>query len=209
MLTSVRANEAFGDEVVIETADRRALTRQQSTYRPCCVIHRDRISMGLIRNFSPNGACIESDVELNVGDFVRYFWDTTTNIGAKVAWRNCHNYGLEHVEEIVERKFDFPARSVRVPCKAEAQCWVRGESHSVQVDNISLGGMRISGLMDVEPGALMTVCFCGLEIPSASVRWIDGDTAGVRFATRLTREQLAQIILQKDFMISGIEFDEG
>ncbi|MHA7818743.1 MAG: PilZ domain-containing protein [Erythrobacter sp.] len=186
--------------------ERRSDQRYAATYRPCCLIRGQRASMGLLRNFSSNGACVETELKLKVGDEITYFWESKLNITARVAWRNGKLFGLEHIEEVEQDGNGFPARSVRVPCSARAVCWINGERHSASVENISLGGIRLAGLPDLQFGTLMTVCFCGLEIEAATARWSDSGAVGARFRERLTRRQLAELLLDDQFSFSEIEF---
>ncbi len=162
--------------------------------------------MGLIRNFSIGGASIEVDADLRIGDTVSYFWEANSCISAKVVWRDGKACGLEHTDEVRKASKAFPSRSVRVPCKAEADCWIGGQRNTALVENISLGGMRVGGLPQLEAGALVTIEFCGLEFHSVQVRWFKDGRAGLRFANRMTREILAQLLLDERFALSNIDF---
>jgi hypothetical protein len=189
--------------------ERRSNGRHPAIYRPCCVIASGRVLMGLIRNYSDGGAKIEADANFQVGDRIQYFWDVQTCIAARIVWTNGHEHGLEHEGAIPARGDMFPLRSVRIPCKAEATCWVGGEAHVGQVENIAIGGIRIRGLPAFQQGTMMTVKFCGLEMESAAVRWTDRERTGVRFNQRLSREVLAQLLLNEQFGLTNIEFEHG
>lgn len=188
--------------------DRRHDERHHATYRPCCVIAAKKVSMGLIRNYSVGGARIETDADLKVGDRINYFWEANTCIKARVVWREGRAVGVEHTDAIRKERKVYPMRSVRVPCEAEALCWVNGEIHTALVENISIGGMRLRGLPEIEPGTLMTVTFCDLEFPAVSVRWSKDQRTGVRFANRMTREMLAGLLMDERFGLSSIQFEE-
>lgn len=211
MLISVDRNEiakAGGDEVAgASETDRRGDRRFTATYRPCCIIVGKRATMGLLRNFSAGGACIETDLPLQVGDVITYFWESKLNITARIAWSDEGLYGLEHIAEIEQEDMQFPARSVRVPCQADAVCWINGDRFSAKVENVSLGGIRLTGLPELPFGALMTVCFCGLEVEAATARWSRQGAVGARFRERLTRRQLAELLLSEEFSFTEIEFE--
>ncbi|BDI61648.1 hypothetical protein MACH05_22080 [Qipengyuania nanhaisediminis] len=190
--------------------DRRAAIRHRTMFRPCCVIAPQRVSLGLIRNYSANGACIEIDAgfDLAVGDRIQYFWEARNCISAEVVWRDGRSVGVEHVADIRDEDDQFPVRSVRVPCKSEAICWINGEVHTAVVENISLGGIRLRGLPDTPAGTLFTVTLCGMEFASVAVRWSAGGATGARFSQRLCREDLAALLLDERFGITGIGFDK-
>ncbi len=207
MSISVREAQSITTrELQAPSTDRREEARHVATYRPCCVVHHERMSMGVVRNMSPSGACVESDLEMEVGDMVTYFWEEKTDIAAKVIWKDGNRFGLSHVKEITESKLNFPPRSVRVPCNAEANVWVNGECFRATIENLSLGGMRITGLPPLDRGLMMTICFCGLEIEAASARWSRQKTVGVRFSQSLTRTQIANLLLRPEFALTGVEF---
>lgn len=190
-------------------SERRRDVRHRAIYRPCCVLKSDRAFIGIVRNFSHRGAKIDIDADFEIGDRIIYFWEESTCIEAKIVWNEGREYGLEHLGEVPNNTQSFPVRSVRVPCKAEALCWINGEVHSCLVQNISIGGMLTRGLPPLRMGTMMTVNFCGLELPSTTVRWsIDGQT-GLGFAERLTRETLAQLLLDERFGMAGIDFEEA
>ncbi|MBV7265920.1 PilZ domain-containing protein [Erythrobacter ani] len=186
--------------------ERRNERRHQATYRPCCVIASDRVTMGLIRNFSNRGALIEVEGNFSPGDKISYFWESNLRIYAKIVWHKSNTCGVENMDHDPKTPAVYPPRSVRVPSEAQADYWIRDEKHTAKVENISLGGMRIRTSKWLAPGALMTIGFCGLEFGSVSIRWSDGKRAGLRFAKRLTRESLAQLLLDERFKLKNIEF---
>lgn len=207
MLISVREERAQAGGKA-PSLERRQESRHISTYRPCCLIHHETMSMGLVRNLSSNGACIESELEMEAGDLVRYFWQEKSDIAAKVIWKDGNLYGLSHVDEVVRRELDFPLRSVRVPCRADAIVWIGGNRVGATIENISMGGLRLRGLPPLDPGVMMTICFCGLEIEAASARWSREQNVGVRFASRLSRQQIANLLIHPEFALSCIDFGE-
>ncbi len=206
MSMSAKVLARFDESKHVITVERRRDVRHKATYRPCCVIAAGKVTMGLIRNYSVGGAHIEVDADLSVGDNIRYFWEANTCITAKVVWSDGKAHGVEHVEDIRKPTESFPARSVRVPCQADATCWINGEVQTALVENISLGGMRVRGLPPVTPGTLLSVVFCGIELQSVSVRWVKDGRMGLHFQERLTREMLAQLLLDDQFGLKTIEF---
>lgn len=189
--------------------DRRSDDRHKATYRPCCVIGEGRVTLGLIRNFSKNGARVEVQADFQPGDVIKYFWEADSCISARVVWCDGNAIGLEHLQRSRARSGRYPMRSVRVPCESEAQIWSGGCRYRAQIENISLGGMRLSGLPALKTGSLVSIQFCGLEFDAASVRWSDGLDTGVRFAKRMTRDDLAQLLLDERFGLASVDFAIG
>ena len=67
--------------------------------------------------------------------------------------------------------------------------------------------MRVNGLPEFDTGTLVSVSFCGVEFSAATIRWSSNGTAGIRFAKRLTRENLAALLLSDKFGVAAIEFE--
>ncbi len=189
----------------VEEPERRAVPRFITAFRPGCVIIGGRIVLGMIRNMSTNGVMIELDEPLKLGQKVGYFWDENKLVAATVAWSEGNRHGLENDNQ--ERVFDnrFTYRSVRVPCTLEAEVWDRGDRCRAEVDNLSLGGMRIRGVK-TWTGAPLSINICGIELFNASVVWIRGNEAGVRFADRLSRSQLAAILSHESVSFDRLVF---
>lgn len=187
--------------------ERRRDARHRAIYRPCCVLKSGKAFIGIVRNFSEGGAKIEIDAEFEAGEKIVYFWEQGNCIEANVVWAEGREYGLEHLGKVPNNTDTFPVRSVRVPCEAEAVCWIGGEIHSCLVQNISIGGMLTRGLPPLPTGTMMTVNFCGLELASTTVRWSINGQTGLSFAERLSRDTLAKLLLDERFGMSCIEFD--
>lgn len=200
----ISLNQLCEDDIASE--DRRSEERHDTIYRPCCILCDGKVHLGLIRNQSPGGAQVEVDADLKAGDEVIYFWDYKNSVDARVVWAEDGRIGLIHTADVDPFKHKFPPRSVRVPLKGEATVWFNGVKDTVEVENISLGGMSVvdEGVLDV--GTRLTIQFCGIEICDASVRWQGGGRAGIRFAERLNRKSLAKILQHKSLRFDSIDF---
>ncbi|KPP85097.1 PilZ domain-containing protein [Erythrobacter sp. HL-111] len=185
----------FQDETpsVPPPPERRADRRVVSAFRPGCVLSNGRMLLGIIRNLSSGGVMIELDEPIEPGTRVRYFWDETNVIDAVVAWVDGRAHGLENAADARPFANPFPYRSVRVPCAMRAEIFAGGMCHFAALENLSLGGMRVSGFK-APAGVLLTVRLGGVEFAGASVRWSQRDETGIRFAAPLTRAQLARIL---------------
>lgn len=181
------------DHPLDRAPDRRADRRVISAFRPGCVLVEGRMLLGLIRNLSAGGVMIELEEALEPGTRVRYFWDETNIIDAVVAWSEGRSHGLDNAQAARPFANPFPYRSVRVPCAMRAEIFANGLCHHAALENLSLGGMRVSGFR-APRGALLTVGLGEVELANASVRWCRGDETGIRFERPLTRAQLASIL---------------
>ena len=186
--------------------ERRGDVRVRTIYRPCCLITDSRTAMGIVRNFSDSGAMVEIDLELEIGEHIRYFWDSSLCMSARVVWRDGKAHGLQNIEASAEPVELYPARSVRLPCKVEAICWVDDTVHTVLVENISMGGASLRGLPQLPVGHLLTLSFCGMELDSTSVRWTDGTRTGVSFAHKLSQLKLAELLADERFGLAELEY---
>lgn len=136
---------------------------------------------------------MELDESIEPGTRVRYFWDETNPIDAVVVWSEGRAHGFENAEAARPFENPFPYRSVRVPCAMRAVIYANGVRYESALENLSLGGMRVSGFR-APRGALITVRLGEVELPNASVRWCRGDETGVRFERPLTRPQFARVL---------------
>ena len=186
--------------------ERRSDVRVRTIYRPCCLITNSRTVMGIVRNFSDSGAMVEIDLELEVGEQVRYFWDSSVCVSARVVWRDGRAHGLQHIETVEEPVGIYPARSVRLPCKVEAICWVEDTVHTVLVENISMGGASLRGLPELPVGRMLTLSLCRMELGSTTVRWTDGTRTGVSFAHKLSQLKLAELLADERFGLAELEY---
>jgi len=79
-----------------QSEDRRQSSRYKTTYVPCCILSTGHVTVGLMRNYSDGGARIEADLDLVVGDTIRYFWEADACVTALVVWRQGNIYGVRH-----------------------------------------------------------------------------------------------------------------
>lgn len=208
MKMQTAANASLTDaSAKADIAERRKNVRHQATYRPCCVIAAEKVTIGLIRNISDGGAHIEADVQLSVGEKIQYFCEANNCVTAQIVWRHGDAYGLKHFEKPATQALPHPARSVRIPCDATARCWINGQLYTVSVENLSLGGIRLEGLPQLEKGTLITIDFCGTEFGAAVVRWFKEGKTGLKLSTPLTRNLLARLLIDDSVSVSVIEFN--
>ncbi|MGB3711355.1 MAG: PilZ domain-containing protein [Erythrobacter sp.] len=195
--------------------ERRGLPRVRTAFRPACVVIGDRVVLGMLRNMSSEGVMIEVDEELAEGQRVAYFWNEQQLVNATVIWTEGNRYGLRNEGDQTVFDPDHSYRSVRVPCRVEATVWIRGDRHRVEVDNLSLGGMRVRGVKAWK-GAPLTVCIAGVELCNACVAWTREDgrgenggkgETGIRFANSLSRSQLAEILSHESVRFDQVTFD--
>lgn len=188
-------------EQSIALPDRRNYKRQRAGREPCCVMASDLVVMGVIRNFSFGGACIEVDADFQTDDQVRYFWAANCCMSGRIAWRDGTTYGVEHEDLVREARTALPKRAIRIPCEAEAECFIAGERYTALVENISAEGMRVSSLPETATDARLSISLCGVNLHNVQVRWFEQGRAGLSFADRLSRAALVKLLLDKRFAL--------
>jgi len=203
---SIGAVARVNSDVLAPREERRSRRRMQTAFRPACIVTKGRIALGLLRNISQDGAMIEIDEKLNVGDRVAYFWDEQRLIDARVVRVDGNRYGLANDDEQRADEVDRRFRSVRVPCTVEADIWVGGEHHRARIANLSLGGMQAYGIT-ARKGAPLTIRFAGIELCNACVVWSKGGRTGIRFEQRLSRSQLAATLSHDSVRFDELLFD--
>ncbi|MEE4208179.1 MAG: PilZ domain-containing protein [Parvularcula sp.] len=194
-----------GVSVLDAAPERRNQKRFKTAFRPGCIVIRNRVVLGMIRNMSRHGVMIEVDEPLREGQRLSYFWDENRLVSARVIWSDGNRHGLENDAEAPIYDTRHTYRSVRVPCTLEAEIWTNGERQRLEVANLSLGGMRVRRLQ-ASPGNPLTIAMAGIELYNADVRWNDGHEAGIRFAQRLTRSELSAILTHESVRFGRLDF---
>jgi hypothetical protein len=179
--------------------ERRREERSDTARRRCCVIASDKVAMAQLLSFSIGGARFQSLGDFAVGERLRYFWKANCCMEAEVAWREETTYGLRHVDVSADTGSAFPARPVRIDCRAPAECSVDGQPRPGIVENISLGGLRISGVPGLATGQKVAVRLCSHTILPASVRWLQHGVAGLKLDEPMSPVTLQGLLLDARF----------
>jgi len=200
MLTSSNVRLESDPPALPPMVERRSSSRHRATLRPCCIIVDGAASIGLMRNFSSNGAQLEARIDAVVGDEISYYWPVRSCMRARIVWKDGNVFGLEHVAQgSAAKRARFPSRDLRVPCDVMARCWVAGKPHTVTVENISEGGLCLRDLPKLRHRSQISIEFCGVELSLATVRWQDKGCSGICLAKPFTHKELARLLTDRSF----------
>ena len=134
-------------------------------------------------DLSYEGCGIETAAELEPGQAVKLSILQRGAIDAVVRWCRGDKAGLAFVPAAAEAKKHWPRRSERVALSAEVTLRRLGyASFSVTVTDASPDGCKVELVERPAEGERVLVKFDGLEPLESEVCWIEGFTAGLKFA---------------------------
>ncbi len=196
---STSAKSFFGEHVATAPKEeRRKSSRHRAAFRRCCVVNEGESASGLMRNFSTNGAQIESELQVSVGDEISYFWEVRSCERARVVWVKDNAFGLEHVSIASPPKpSSHPRRDPRVACEAHALCVFAGQSIPVTVENLSAEGIRVRGLPPLDANKRVQIELGGRKLPPAKLRWQDGASTGFSLSARIPVKDMARLLTDR------------
>jgi hypothetical protein len=134
-------------------------------------------------DLSYEGCGIETAAELEPGQAVKLSILQRGAIDAVVRWCRGDKAGLAFVPPAAEAKKHWPRRSQRVALSAEVTLRRLGyASFSVTVTDASPDGCKVELVERPAEGERVLVKFDGLEPLESEVCWVEGFTAGLKFA---------------------------
>jgi hypothetical protein len=180
----------------LESPDQRREGRAQTVYLPCCVRVGNHCGVGLIRNISPSGLMIETDIACEPGDEIDFLQDSNEWRRAKVIWRDERRVGLSALETEAESKPSpaFPHRAIRIPTTLIGKLWLDSGPIEVGIGNISHKGVLAFGMPPIDPNQLVTLTMAGRDFPNTSMRWWAEGSAGLRFGKPITLRVLTELV---------------
>ena len=180
----------------LEAPDLRREGRAQTVYLPCCVRAGNHCGVGLIRNISPSGLMIETDIACEPGDEIDYLQDSNEWRRAKVIWRDERRVGLSNLE--AENQDDpgahFPHRAIRIPTTLIGKLWLDSGPIEIGIGNISHKGVLAFGMPPIDPNQLVTLTIAGRDFANTSMRWWAEGSAGLRFGAPITLRVLTELV---------------
>jgi PilZ domain len=186
----------------------KAFSERRTSARHVAVILIAKLSMAdeqtvcRIRNLSATGALIETTIRLAVGQAVVLELRSDLCMMGRIMWTNDANAGVRFEATIdvsrylqrPENKIDrIKARAPRYRCWADAVIAFDNGDFRCKVIDIGLSGVRLSKLPDrtsLRQGHLLKFATDGLCPHHASIAWIDGENAGIKFRHPLKYTEL-------------------
>lgn len=160
----------------------------------------DREELCLIRNISSGGMMAAIYGPLGEGDRVTIEFKLASRIEGSVIWVRSGHAGIQFDDRIDVYEVLTPRgrdgasrvpRSPRLNVSGLAIVTIGGTEHSVQIHDISPGGVKIDRCDGGEVDDDAVVNMPGLAIAAGVIRWIDGELTGVSFNRTLSLEQIA------------------
>jgi len=176
--------------------ERRAGARDIAVLRVAKLITERGEQLCRIRNISAGGVMAEvpgyyfagepADIELKSGG----------KAAGRIAWVDAGRIGITfdapiNPEDILAIDPDQPPRALRIAVAIEASLCLGAVFRRVDVEDISLGGIRVRLDEPIAPGAKVFVTIEGLPNLPGALRWQSGGYAGIAFDQPLDLDTLA------------------
>ena len=162
--------------------------------RPCGITARHGSAPGFLRHLSSNGAQIETQIELSVGDEIHYFWDGLPPLKARVAWTCDGLVGLRNLPQEANQPSARVPRALRVACRLPTRIDRGRESFKGFIGNISQRGLLVYGVPGMEAGSRLDLTVCGHMFPDAEVRWSRSGCVGVSLKEQIDYETISGLM---------------
>ncbi|MVZ98649.1 PilZ domain-containing protein [Sphingorhabdus sp. IMCC26285] len=175
-----------------------------------------------IRNISATGARIETNLDVQFGQSMTLELRSDLRMTGKIMWVKNGNAGIQFDTPIdvtryllrSESKIDrIKARAPRYDCFANIMIVTDSGCYSCTMPDIGLSGAGISDIparAKLRPGHVVKIIADGISSHHASVAWVDGNKAGIKFRHPLKYTDLQEWLI--DFanpQISYLSLDTG
>ncbi len=184
------------DEPGGEGADRRAEPRDMAVLRVAKLITERGEQLCRIRNISPGGVMAEVPGHFFPGEQAAIELKSGGRAAGHIAWVDAGRIGIafhEPVdpEDILAIDPDLPPRALRIAIAVEASLCLGAVFRRVEVEDISLGGIRVRLAETLALGTRVLVTLPGLPNLAGVLRWQSGGHAGIAFEAPLELDTLA------------------
>ncbi|MDY7097043.1 MAG: PilZ domain-containing protein [Pseudomonadota bacterium] len=176
--------------------ERRAERRTISVFKAAYIETDTGVHFVTLKNISASGVCFAGYADLRIGQQITCCFDSSGVRNGEVRWVRDGEFGLAMEEAdilAIEARNTFPPRSVRLPLEMDAKIYVQGNRFRSQVHNLSIRGACITRVHGMRPGSLVSLEISGHSFEAATVKWADGERAGIRFAQPVSGTQICEI----------------
>ena len=154
-----------------------------------------------VRNVSAGGLMAEIGHPVQVGDIVSIEL-SSQNVGSTVVWIREGTAGFKFDQNIDlgellagrKQRHGFRARPPRLDVSCKASLRVDKTYYTVDVHDMSLGGMKVEPIEEYCLGKKVVVVVESLRPVRGEIRWYSDRKAGIVFEQPLTFEELAEWI---------------
>ena len=186
-------------EELADVTQRRQEPRLLTLLRVGTIVVDGRRDLCLIRNVSSLGLMLHVYTQLSVGQRVEVEMKTGQQLAGHVKWINGSNAGVQFVEPIdvmamlaaqLVAHSELKPRMPRVEVRAPATLRMGAHSYRVVTCDISQGGVKVAIETVLPPDANVVLSMEGFTSLHGTVRWSDGEAAGLTFNTVIPWPQL-------------------
>jgi hypothetical protein len=176
--------------------DRRADPRDMAVLRVAKLITERGEQLCRIRNIAPGGVMVEVPGTFWAGEPAAIELKSGGKAAGRIAWVENGRIGIAFEEAIDPQDIlaidpDQPPRALRIAVSVEASLCLGGAFRRVEVEDISLGGVRIKLDDTTEIGTKVFLTIDGFPNLPGIVRWQSGGFAGIVFDKMLELDALA------------------
>ncbi|MFN0047356.1 MAG: PilZ domain-containing protein [Sphingorhabdus sp.] len=189
------------------------LVERRSSERHVAVMLIAKFSSGAvqsicrIRNISSMGARVETNVALQIGQRMALELRSDLQMSGRIMWVKDGNAGVQFDTAIDVAKFlsrseskidRIKARAPRYQCFANIVIVTDGGCFSCNMADIGLSG---AGLVDIparaklRSGHILKIIADGISAHHATIAWVDGNRAGIKFRHPLRYTDLQEWLL--------------
>ena len=186
---------------VPKPAERRGDERMMAMLRVAKLIEESREQLIRVRNVSAGGLMAEVGHAVTVGDAAMIEL-SSQKVGSTVVWIREGTAGFKFDQNIDlgellagrKQRHGFRPRPPRLEVNCKANVKLENSYYTVDVHDISLGGMKVEPIEEYCLGKKVVVVIDSLRPVRGEIRWYSDRKAGIVFDQPLKFEELAEWI---------------
>lgn len=191
MPSDLSSREMMPHAVAAQSASKREENRQRVLLRAHIhVVHLQ--SELMVTDISRSGLRGTTELNLCVDQQAYVSLDTVTHVAGSIRWTQGRRFGMKFsklLDDLPEcaqiRHGPLPVVQARLPRPADplkARLSLCNWSSTARIRNVSKTGMMVEAELPVIPGQQLLVHLSDGKIFDATVKWVEGDRAGIRLA---------------------------
>lgn len=185
-------------------SERRSGERYRSVWRIAKITRDHDVGLWRVRNMSANGMMLAVDVSVRVGENLVIDLSDNIRVTGQIVWAHEGRCGVSFdqaidVEQVLKalasEQRENGYRQPRLPCEQEAQLFVGGDTHQIQLVNLSQSGVGFIFDGDLEVGKPLGLMMPDKVRRTAVVRWMRGQQGGLWLTEPLSHSLLESVRL--------------
>lgn len=192
------------DDAMIEfdQGDRRSGERHRSVWRIAKIVRASDMGLWRVRNMSDRGMMLSADVDVTVGETLDISLSQSVDMRGHIVWARDGRCGVafeqpikvaEVLRNLAAEQQESGYRQPRLPFERQAEISMNGETHMVQLLNLSHSGVgfQYDGSLDI--GKALQLMITPSVRRTAVVRWFSRGQGGLWLTEPLARTDLESI----------------